>query len=72
MAKQQGAVNQSIHPRVVDGRTQFEKSHTAAVKRRATILRALDGTKAHLRQHPTDGAASRRASMLQARLDGAA
>lgn len=48
-------VNQSIHPRVIGGRTRHEVSNTrkaASPERRLRTIRSLE---AHLVRHPRDG-----------------
>lgn len=47
--------NQSIHPRVVDGRTEHDKVNTCGTRKdNNKIINTLSNLKEHLRIHPKD------------------
>ena len=58
-------VNLSIHPRVVNGRTQWPKSNTARNPFVETKQRLIASFTAHLARHPRDEASRRRLEKLK-------
>lgn len=51
---------QSIHPRVVNGRTQHPMKNTCKATRQGPTDRAKAGMTRHLSQHPKDSATAKR------------
>lgn len=49
-------MNQSIHPRVKNGRTIYDKVNTAKAPDRSRILKVAMSMKEHIDQHPRDKA----------------
>lgn len=61
-------LNQSIHPRVVNGKTAHPKSNTSKRKRRGTVERVIAAITAHSERHPSDSMSRTRLSKLKAQL----
>lgn len=47
---------QSIHPRVVNGRTQYEKVNTAKTRDKTKLPKILQTMQKHMEEHPRDKA----------------
>lgn len=60
-------INYSIHPRVVTGRTRYEKVNTSGTKSRRVINRVAKAISEHLERHPNDGMSQRHLASLQAK-----
>jgi hypothetical protein len=56
--------SKSIHPRVVGGRTAFEKVNTSKHKRPETTARLKAALTEHLSRHPQDHATAKRLAGL--------
>lgn len=57
--------NQSIHPRVVKGRTKYEKVNTCGTPNPDKKSRVAVALKAHLGRHPRDSVQASRLAKLQ-------
>ena len=66
---QQNKDQQSIHPRVVNGRTVHPKVNTAKPKTKAPLHRAIAGLAKHLENNPRDAQSSGYLGKLQNRLN---
>lgn len=57
--------NQSIHPRVVAGRTVHRKVNTTKRRNPATVARVIAAISAHVERHPRDGMSQSRLAKLR-------
>jgi hypothetical protein len=61
-------LNQSIHPRVVNGKTAHPKVNTSKRKQRVTVARIIDAISQHLERHPRDAVSKKHLSKLEGQI----